>query len=342
MNPASRSKNGIKKREKPTPDQIYNLLRDGWRVFILKTALKLDIFTVIAEGLHSVKAIATAKNWAMRPTRILLDSLCPFGFLTKKSGDYFLTPLSEAFLVSSSETYGGKIILSLLATETWEQLAEVVMTGKQQILDANKAEFADAWSQDASMESMRTSRIAESLEIWRTVGIDLDKKQDIRILDLASGCGIKSFALAQRNPDVKVTCIDWTGVLKVAERLATKWGILPQVSLRPGNLTTMDYGEAEFDAVLLGQITYYLSIDQNKTILRKVYRALKPRGVVVIHVPIADEERSRSDSLLCGVVVLLFSQDGDIYTFSEYETILKEAGFSKITKHNESLISARK
>lgn len=104
----------------------------------------------------------------------------------------------------------------------------------------------------------------------------------------------------------------------------------------------MDYGEAEFDAVLLGQITYYLSMEQNKTILRKVYRALKPGGVVVIHVPIADEERSRSDNLLCGVVVLLFSQDGDIYTFSEYETMLKEAGFSKITKHNESLISARK
>lgn len=139
-----------------------------------------------------------------------------------------MTPISEAFLVSSSETYSGKFILALLATETWEQLAEVVMTGRQQVLYANKPEFASAWLQDASMESMRTSRIAESLKMWRAVGIDPDKKQNIRILDLASGCGIKSLTIAQRNPNVKVTCIDWAGVLQVAERLATKWGILQQ------------------------------------------------------------------------------------------------------------------
>jgi len=84
--------------------------------------------------------------------------------------------------------------------------------------------MADLWKQDAAMESMRTSRIAESLEMWRTVGIDPDVKQDLRVLDLASGCGIKSFVLAQRNPNVAITCADWAGVLEVAKRLADKWG----------------------------------------------------------------------------------------------------------------------
>lgn len=72
------------------------------------------------------------------------------------------------------------------------------------------------------MEAMRTSRIAESLEMWRRVGIDPDAKSSIRVLDFASGCAIKSLVLAQRNPDAAITCVDWAGVLEVAKRLADK------------------------------------------------------------------------------------------------------------------------
>ena len=86
MNSVFKTRGNIKGKEKPTPEQIYDLLYHGWRVLILKTAIKPDVFTVIAEGLRSVKEIATAKNWAVRPTRILLDSLCPLGFLTKEGG----------------------------------------------------------------------------------------------------------------------------------------------------------------------------------------------------------------------------------------------------------------
>lgn len=329
-------------KKKPTPDHIYELVAGGWRAHILKAAIQLGVFTAIANGLRTVKAIADAKNWAIRPTRVFLDSLCPLGFLTKKGDKYLLTPISETFLVSSNETPAGLFVLTFLASDTWQQLAEAVRTGQHQIPDICSPEFVAVWEQDAAWEAMRTSRIAESLEMWRTIGIDPDTKQNIRILDLASGCGIKSFTLAQRNPNVAITCVDWAGVLQVAKRLADKWRILKQVSFRAGDLTTMDYGESTFDAVLLGQITYHWSIERNKSVLRKVYRALAPGGLVVIHTPLADEKRRNSESLITAVVLFLFTEKGEVYTFSEYKAMLEEEGFSEITKHSESLISARK
>ena len=332
----------VEDKSQPDPDQIYELLYNGWRVHILKTAIQLDVFTAIANGLSTVEKLVSAKNWAGRPTRVLLNGLCPL-FLSKKGGEYLLTPTSETFLVRNRETYAGDSLQYFLSCDTWQQLAETVKTGESKLPDACSPEFSTFWEQDATMESMRKSRISGSLEMWRTVGIDPDARQGIRVLDLASGCSIKSFVLARQNSDASITCVEWAGVLEVAKRLADKWGILKQVSFRPGDLTRMDYGDSEFDVVLLGQITHLLSVDENKSVLRRAYRALKSGGSVVVHSLIADEERCKSEALFLAVVVFtLFGGKGEFYTFSEYKAMLEEVGFSKIAKHSESLISARK
>ena len=326
----------------PIPERIYELISGAWRGEILKTAIQLDIFKEISDGLRTVEAMATHRSWAARPTRILLDSLCPLGFLVKSDGEYGLTPISRAFLVSGSKTFAGNYVMTLLASDMWGHLIDAVRTGHRQVVDASSAAFADLWKQDAALESARISHVADSLKMWRVVGIDPDTKRDINVLDLGSGCGMSSFVLPKHNPRAKVTCADWAGVLEVARELAENWHISKQVVFQPGDLTMASYGDSIYDAVLLGRITYYLSVDQNKSVLTKVYRALKPAGLVVINAPLADERRSSSDSLVAAVVVFLCSENGDIYTFQEYKAMLEEVGYTRITKHGEGLVSAMK
>ena len=336
------AKNKEKDRLQPDPDQIFELVYHCWRAHTLKTAIHLDVFTAVASGFNTVESLVSAKRWARRPTRVLLDGLCPL-FLSKKAGKYLLTPTSEAFLVRNKETYAGDSLRHFLSCDPWQQLVETVKTGERKISEACSPEFGVLWVQDASMEAMRMSRVAESLEMWRTVGIDPDRKLGIRVLDVASGCGIKSLVLARNNRNAAITCIDWAGVLEVAKRLADKWGVLKQVSFQAGDVTTTDYGDYEFDTVLLGQITYHLSTDQNKSVLRRIYRSLKPGGLVVIHVPIVDEERCKSEALSLAVALFtLYGEKGDIHTFLEYKSMLEEVGFSEVTKHSESLISAQR
>ncbi len=336
------AKDQEKAQLQPNSDQIFELVYNCWRVHILKTAIQLDIFTAIANDLSTVEKLVSAKNWATRPTRVLLDGLCPM-FLSKKGSEYMLTPTSQTFLVRNKETYAGEALQHILSCNPWQQLLEAIKTGQREIPEACSPGFSAFWVQDAAIEAMRMSRIAESLEMWRTLGFDPDAKRKVKVLDLASGCGIKSLVLAKNNPNADITCIDWAGVLDVAKKLADKWDILKQVKLRPGDVTTMDYGDCEFDAILLGQITYHLSTDQNKAVLKKAYRALKPGGLLVIHTPIADEERCKSEALVLAVVLFtLYGEKGELYTFSEYKAMLENVGFSDVTKHSESLISARK
>ena len=54
-----------------------------------------------------------------------------------------------------------------------------------------------------------------------TAGIDPEGDGPLVLLDVASGCGIKSMALAQSRPGVHVACIDRAVVLEVAMDLAS-------------------------------------------------------------------------------------------------------------------------
>ena len=94
--------------------------------------------------------------------------------------------------------------------------------------------------QDAWLESYSLTRVAKSLEMWRAAGIKPDDSKPIRGLDIACGCAIKSFALAQTSPKIHVTCLDSPAVLDVARDLAERMGIASRVTLLPADLSTAD------------------------------------------------------------------------------------------------------
>jgi len=89
----------------PSLDVIDEL--DGWglKYTVVRLALELDIFTTIATGHRTLEEIAAAVCASKRGARILLDALCPLGFLRKSQGVYSLTPTAEAFLVRGKPTY---------------------------------------------------------------------------------------------------------------------------------------------------------------------------------------------------------------------------------------------
>lgn len=322
---------------------VYELIEGSWKGFVLKTAVELNVFDALADGPCDVERLAAAKHWDVRGTRLLLDALCPLGLLSRNDeGEYGLTEVAEAFLAPGSETYAGDYVLTALGTSTWEQLAEVVRAGQGGTSGVGSPAWSAAWAQDAAMESVSTWRIDDSREMWRTLGIAAVSQEPRRILDVASGCGIKSFVLAKDNPNARITCLDQPAVLKVAEQLVVRWDIAGQAELRPGDVTALDYGDSEFDVVLLGQITFYWSADQIRAVLSNVHRALKSGGRVVIHAHIGDQTWQNADAALLGVATLLFSEKGDIHSFAEYEGMLSAAGFAQITHHNDRLVSATK
>src|SRR5262249_31292159 len=83
---------------RPTPERIFNTMVAFQETEALRTAIELNVFTVIADGANTVASLAAKTGAAERGVRILCDYLTVKEFLTKKGEQYSLTQDSAVFL----------------------------------------------------------------------------------------------------------------------------------------------------------------------------------------------------------------------------------------------------
>jgi cyclopropane fatty-acyl-phospholipid synthase-like methyltransferase len=176
--------------------------------------------------------------------------------------------------------------------------------------------------------------------MWQAAGVKTEHQASLRILDIACGCAIKSLALAQASPNVRVTGLDSAEVLLVARDLAKRMGVESQVVFKPANLLDADLGENQFDAVLSGQITHYLTEAQNASLFRRIYSALLPNGVFVIDCPMGTDEPAETTSFLN--LVLWANSGGAAHSFQVYRAWLSDSGFRQIEQLTEQWVVASK
>src|SRR5262245_45886359 len=78
-----------------------------WQSKILLTALRLDLFTVLADQALSVTTLATRLRTAERGLSALLDALVALGLLTKQDHSYANTPFTSAALDRTKPAFCG-------------------------------------------------------------------------------------------------------------------------------------------------------------------------------------------------------------------------------------------
>ena len=313
------------------PDLIYQLYTGDFVTQIFRIALQLDVFTTLASGAASADEVAQSCQSNSTNMRALLDTLWGCGLLTKQGMEYALTPTAATFLVRQQKTYAGDWVLALTDPQFWGGFLQAIRDGKPM-------HFAGVFEQDAWLESYSTWRPENSVELWRAAGLEPGKHPDLRVLDLACGCAIKSFVLAAADPTVCVTCVDREAVLEVARDLADRWRILPQVSFRAQDLLIDTWDAGEYDVVLLGQITYFLTPAQNRAIFERVLNILSPGGQLVIDATMLTES---SDTSTYGVNLLSrVMSGGGAHSVEDYRGWLEKAGFISITQLGDRWLSA--
>jgi ubiquinone/menaquinone biosynthesis C-methylase UbiE len=154
-----------------------------------------------------------------------------------------------------------------------------------------------------------------------------DTRTDVRVLDLAAGSGVWSIALAQASPLVRVTAVDWSGVLDVTRRMAERFGLAERYRFVAGDLMEADFGSGHHVATL-GHILHSEGEARSRALLKKVAQALAPGGTVAIAEFLVNEERTGPpNGVLFAVNMLVATQEGDTFSFGEIAEWLREAGF---------------
>jgi ubiquinone/menaquinone biosynthesis C-methylase UbiE len=326
-------------------DLIGELEYGVWKATLLKTALELDVFTVIAQGHRRLSDLVATTGYSERGLRALLDGLCPLGLLGKNGDEYSLTPVSDAFLVRGKLTYYGDFSLQTqLAWDVRARAAEAVRTGVGVTVNFGGPEAESLWATSRAAALLTWPNGArQAREMWDALGLSGASGPGPHVLDVACGSGVKSFALAQSDNRIRVTASDLPQVLEVAAQVARAMGVEDQVSYLPGDLQQVDLGSAQFDIILFGSILYYFNRQERAEILARAFQALKPGGLLVVNETIADEARCQAEpALMAAFQLFLFAPESEVFAFSEYEALLGQLECVQITQHNGQLISARR
>ncbi len=332
---------------KPSPERIFNTLTAFQQTEALKAAIDLDIFTKIGEGANEANLLAKAVGASERGTGILADYMTVFGFLTKENNRYALTQDSALFLDRRSPAYMGSIagfLTSEMHRHSFGLLGQAVRKGGSAAEHGdNLKPRDDFWVEFA--RSMAALAVPAAEFIAGLTGASEGKPS--KVLDIAAGHGMFGITMARCNPNAQVVALDWPAVLEVAQQNATKFGVADRISLRPGSAFEVDFGDS-YDYVLLTNILHHFDTAGCEKLLRRVQAALKPGGKAITLEFVTNEDRVSPPIAGAFSLVMLANTDaGQAYTFSEYEKMFRNSGFTKTTLHqvpnmpNQILVSEK-
>jgi SAM-dependent methyltransferase len=317
------------KSSMPTPELFFRSVNAYQHTRALEGAIKLDVFTAIAEGRTTAKALAESRQASERGMRILCDYLAVTGFLTREGDKYGLTPDSAMFLDSRLPTYVGGVVEFLLSTsieQAFSDVAAAVRKGGTVISDEGTMSHDNpVWVRFA--RAMRPLAFGVAQMVSGLVELDTGKKT--KALDISASHGMYGLALAQRYPDLEIVAVDWANVLEVGRENAEKFGVAGRWRGLPGSAFDVDFGE-DYDLILIPNFFHHFDPPTNEKLMRRIHAALNQGGRAITVDFIPDEDRAAPPQAVTFALTMLVSTaGGDAYTFAEYEKMFADAGFSR-------------
>jgi len=310
-----------------TPERIFQFAWGYVPPLILEAAIKHRVFDVLDAGPKTIAEMCAATGCSERGLTAIMNALVGLDFLARdEAGKYSLTAESAAFLVSTKPSFQGGLIrhCSEHLIPRWLNLNEVVATGLPVGAvnqETSGSEFFEKFVTDIfPMSYMPATELAAHLDYN-------GKGQPASVLDLAAGSGVWGIAQAQSSAHVRVTAVDWPGVIPITRNTATRFGLIDRFTFVEGDLLTADFGSGHTVATL-GHILHSEGVDRSKALLQKTHGALGPGGTIAIQEFLVNADRRGPVGGLFFAVNMLVNTDvGGTYSFEEISSWLSEAGF---------------
>ncbi len=307
-------------------DELNRAIRGYQESRILLSALELDLFSAVGAGAPPA-AVAARCGTDRRATEMLLNALVALGYLERAGDRYRNTALTARhFTADSPDDARAALRHNLSLWNTWSTLTEVVRTGHP-APRRDMAEREDDWTVPfiAAMHRNATVRAPQVVEAVGAADV-------ARMLDVGGGSGAYAIAFAQANPKLRAVVLDLPTVLPITESHIAEAGLSGRVTTQAGDLRSGDLG-SDYDLVFLSAICHMLGPDDNRDLLARSARALRPHGRVVVQDFILDPERTGPPhAALFAINMLVGTEEGSTYTEADYAAWLEGAGLAEVRR----------
>jgi 3-hydroxy-5-methyl-1-naphthoate 3-O-methyltransferase len=302
------------------PDDIVEMIRGFMPSRAVLSALELDVFTAVGAG-GTAEQIARKIQCAPRATEMLLNVLVSLKLLEKRDGVYCNSPVAARFFVEGAPDSARMAQLHIANLwPRWSSLTDAVKTG------TSVAPRGDHGWTKPFIAAMDHNARGRARALAQAVEVNGAK----RMLDLGGGSGAYSIALAKAHPGLECEIVDLAEVLPITQEYIHKAGLDDRIVTRAGDMLTVPLDAGKYDLVLLSAICHMFSPEENCELLQRAYRALAPKGRLVISdfVLQADKTAPRFGALFA-LNMLVGTRAGASYSEPEYTDWLKAAGFKE-------------
>ncbi|MFM7150501.1 MAG: class I SAM-dependent methyltransferase [Gemmataceae bacterium] len=318
----------------PDPNPVLNLMNAFRGSAILFTSVSLGVFDLLADGPARVENLASRLSANPDALGRLLDACVNLGLLQRVGSDYANTPAAEVYLTRKSPrrltgyiTYSDRILWKL-----WADLGSAVREGThrwKQSFGLDGPIFASLFKTPEDTREFTWGMHGYGQICSPVVADTFDLAGFKHLVDLGGATGHLAIAACQRFPHLRATILDLSAVVPLAkEVLATVPDVASRIDTHIADFFVDPLPPADLYAV--GRILHDWSEDKIDRLLRRVQESLPPGGALLIVEKVLDEDRSGPTWALMQSLNMLLCTEGKERTFSEYQSLLRAAGFSQV------------
>jgi acetylserotonin N-methyltransferase len=316
----------------PDPSPVIDLIEAFRRSKTMFTAVSLGVFDRLRGAPATAPEIARAIGSHPEATARLLDGCAALGLVRKENGIYSNLPVADTYLCAGPHTLRGYIRYSDEALyPMWGRLADAVREGTHrwtQTFGLEGALFGHFFRTEEAMRDFLLGMHGFGVLTSPSVVSAFDLSRFRKLADLGGATGHLAIAACERYPDLHGVVFELAAVVPFARE---------QLALSPARdrlaAVAGDFFEGELpdaDLFALGQVLHDWSEDKIARLLRRIHNRLAPGGGLLIAERLLNEDGAGPVPAAMHSLNMLICTEGRERSASEYEALLRAAGFSAV------------
>jgi precorrin-6B methylase 2 len=303
-----------------------------WASNTLAAAVELNLFTKLSGRGVDALELGRLLEIPARPADMLLSACTALELLEKRDGLYYNSASAEEFLVRDKPYYFGNYVAMVhrCLYQPWHQLVQALRANKPQAWPGSTFEeiAADPETQSLFTEAMHSMSMFRAKAVFET----FDLSPYNRLLDVGGASGAYCIEACRKYRHLRACIFDHPAALVTARQKIAAAGLCDHIDTCAGDFFKEELPKGS-DTILLSHVLHDWSPEQNRLILDKCFGALPSGGLVLVcEVMMNDEKTGPELAALLSLNMLIATEGGCNYTWSDYAGWLEAAGFRRIQR----------
>jgi acetylserotonin N-methyltransferase len=337
----SRSKNPVeqdfamaKDITPPDPAVVLDLIEAFRRSKVMFAAVSLGVFDALAAGPKTQTVLAAELKCHPDAMERLLDACVGLQLLRKGDEGYENSPAAAAYLAKSSpRRLTGYIHYSNnMMWKLWANLEDAVREGSnrwKQTFGWDGPIFSHFFRDEEAKREFLMGMHGYGLLSSPHVVSAFDLSRFKRLVDLGGATGHLAIAACERYPALHATVFDLPEAVPLAREIVGASPVAGRIDMVAG-----DFFKDELpggDIFALGRIVHDWTEEKVFKLLTRIHQRLPSGGALLIAEKLLNEERDGPRWAQMQSLNMLVCTEGKERTLTEYERLLRTAGFRDVT-----------